>query len=197
MKLLLQLSRLIDAMTERIGHAVYWLVLVAVLVSAVNAVVRKLFDMSSNAFLELQWYLFSAVFLLGAGYALLKQEHVRIDVVYGKFPRRVQIWIDILGTIFFLMPMALLVLWHSWPVFVTALESHERSSSAGGLILWPARLLLPAGFALLIVQATSEMIKRFAFLRGLVPDPGEKEHHKTAEEELAEDIKARAAGAKP
>jgi len=197
MKLLLQISRLIDAMTEWIGRSIYWLVLVAVLVSAVNAVVRKIFDMSSNAFLELQWYLFSAVFLLGAGYALLKQEHVRIDVIYGKFPRRVQIWIDIVGTLLFLMPMALLILWHSWPVFVTALASHERSSSAGGLILWPVRLLLPAGFAFLIIQAVSELIKRFAFLRGLIPDPGEKQQHKSAEEELAEDIKARAAGAKP
>lgn len=197
MELLLKISRLIDAMTERVGRTIYWLVLIAVLVSAVNAIVRKTFDMSSNAFLELQWYLFSAVFLLGAGYALLKQEHVRIDVIYGKFPRRVQIWIDILGTLLFLMPMALLILWHSWPVFIDAFLTHERSSSAGGLILWPVRLLLPAGFALLIVQAVSELIKRAAFLRGLIPDPGEKQQHMTAEEELAADIKARAAGAKP
>lgn len=183
-------------MTERVGRTIYWLVLVAVLVSAVNASVRKAFDMSSNAFLELQWYLFSAIFLLGAGYALLKQEHVRIDVVYGRFPKRAQIWIDIVGTLLFLMPMALLILWHSWPVFVNAFLSHERSSSAGGLILWPVRLLLPAGFALLIVQALSELIKRFAFLRGLIPDPSEKQQRKTPEEELAEEIKARAAGTK-
>lgn len=197
MNRLLQISRLIDAMTERVGRSIYWLVLIAVLVSAVNAVVRKVFDMSSNAFLELQWYLFSAVFLLGAGYTLLRQEHVRIDVVYGKFPRRVQIWIDIVGTLLFLLPMALMILWMSWPVFVDAYLSHERSSSAGGLILWPVRLLLPAGFALLIIQAVSELIKRFAFLRGLIPDPGEKQQRMTPEEELAADIKARAAGVEP
>jgi len=196
LKALLSLSRFIDSMTERVGRTIYWLVLVAVLVSAVNASVRKAFDMSSNAFLELQWYLFSAIFLLGAGYALLKQEHVRIDVVYGRFPKRAQIWIDILGTLLFLMPMALLILWHSWPVFVNAFLSNEQSSSAGGLPVWPVRLLLPAGFALLIVQALSELIKRFAFLRGLIPDPSEKQQRKTPEEELAEEIKARAAGAK-
>ncbi len=197
MKPLLQISRLIDAMTERVGRIIYWLVLVAVLISAVNAVVRKLFDISSNAFLELQWYLFSAVFLLGAGYALLKQEHVRIDVIYGKFPKRVQIWIDIAGTVLFLMPMAFLILWHSWPVFVNAFVTNEQSSSAGGLAVWPVRLLLPAGFALLIVQAISELIKRFAYLKGLIPDPTEKQQRMTPEEELAEAIKARAAGAKP
>lgn len=196
MKLLLQISRLIDAMTERVGRTIYWLILIAVLVSAVNAIVRKVFDMSSNAFLELQWYLFSAVFLLGAGYALLKQEHVRIDVIYGKFSKRTQIWIDILGTLLFLMPMALLILWHSWPVFVNAFLTNEQSPSAGGLPVWPVRLLLPAGFALLIVQALSELIKRFAFLRGLIPDPSEKQQRMTAEEELAADIKARAAGVK-
>lgn len=197
MKRLLQISRLIDAMTERVGRTIYWLVLIAVLVSAVNASVRKVFDMSSNAFLELQWYLFSAVFLLGAGYALLKQEHVRIDVIYGKYPKRVQIWIDIVGTLLFLMPMALLILWHSWPVFVNALLTNEQSSSAGGLPVWPVRLLLPAGFALLIVQALSELIKRFAYLKGLIPDPTEKQQRMTPEEELAEAIKSRAAGVKP
>ncbi|HUY01647.1 MAG TPA: TRAP transporter small permease subunit [Rhodocyclaceae bacterium] len=194
MNVLLRISRLIDAMTERVGRTVYWLVLVAVLVSAVNASVRKAFDVSSNAFLELQWYLFSAIFLLSAGYTLLRQEHVRIDVVYGKFSKRTQIWIDIFGTVFFLLPMASLILWLSWPVFVDAYRSHEHSSSAGGLILWPVRLLLPAGFALLIIQAVSELIKRFAFLKGLIPDPSEKQQRKTAEEELAEAIKARTAG---
>lgn len=194
MNVLLRISRLIDAMTERVGRTVYWLVLVAVLVSAVNASVRKAFDVSSNAFLELQWYLFSAIFLLSAGYTLLRQEHVRIDVVYGKFSKRTQIWIDIFGTVFFLLPMASLILWLSWPVFVDAYRSHEHSSSAGGLILWPVRLLLPVGFALLIIQAVSELIKRFAFLKGLIPDPSEKQQRKTAEEELAEAIKARSSG---
>ena len=196
MEVLLQISRRIDAMSERVGRTIYWLVLIAVLVSSVNASVRKLFDMSSNAFLELQWYLFSGIFLLGAGYALLKQEHVRIDVIYGKFPKRVQIWIDILGTLFFLMPMAFLILWHSWPIFVNALLTNEQSSSAGGLAVWPVRLLLPAGFVLLIVQAVSELIKRVAFLKGLIPDPSEKQQRMTPEEELAAEIKARAAGAK-
>ena len=120
MKALLALSRAIDAVNERVGHAVYWLVLVAVLVSAANAIVRKAFDMSSNAFLEVQWYLFSAIFLLCAGYTLLRNEHIRIDVIAGRFSRRTQTWIDVFGTVFFLVPMVLLILYESWPWFVRA-----------------------------------------------------------------------------
>jgi TRAP-type mannitol/chloroaromatic compound transport system permease small subunit len=185
---LLSLSRLIDRASERIGHTLYWLVLVTVLVSAANAVVRKLFNYSSNAFLEIQWYLFSAVFLLAAGYTLLRQEHVRIDVVAGRLSKRAQTWIDILGTLFFLLPMAILLAWLGWPVFVEAYERHEVSTNAGGLIIWPARLLVPIGFVLLALQGVSELIKRIAFLRGLIPDPSEKHVEKTLEEQLADEI---------
>jgi TRAP-type mannitol/chloroaromatic compound transport system permease small subunit len=186
---LLRLSRLIDALTERIGHLVYWLVLVAVLVSAGNAAVRYALNTSSNAWLEIQWYLFSAIFLLCSGYALLHHSHVRIDVISSRLPKRTQIWIDVFGTIFFLMPMALLITYLSWPVFVDQFVHGDRSQNAGGLLLWPARLLVPVGFFLLVLQGISELIKRIAFLRGLIPDPTEKhEAAPSAEEELAKAI---------
>ena len=188
MNLLLRLSRGIDAATERIGHIIYWLILVTVLISAANATVRKLFNYSSNSFLEIQWYLFSAIFLFLAGYTLKNNEHVRIDIVTGRMSARARAWIDIFGTLFFLLPMAYLIMRLSWPVFVDTWERHEVSTNAGGLIIWPARLLVPVGFFLLIVQALSELIKRFAFLRGMIPDPSEKHVEKTAEEELAEEI---------
>ncbi len=188
MQALLALSRVIDTLNERIGRAVYWLVLLAVLISAGNAIVRKAFDMSSNAYLEIQWYLFSAVFLLCAGYTLLKNEHIRIDVITGRFSRRTQTWIDVLGTIFFLLPFVALILYESVPWFLRAWQSQEVSPSAGGLILWPAKILVPIGFSLLGLQGLSELIKRIAFLQGLIPDPGEKQVAKTAEEELAEEI---------
>ena len=188
MNLLLSLSRIIDGVTERIGRTVYWLVLAAVLISCGNAVVRKAFNVSSNAFLEIQWYLFSAIFLFCAGYTLLRNEHVRIDVVAGRLSKRAQTWIDIFGTLFFLFPMAFLILWLAWPVFVEAYTRHEISTNAGGLIIWPARLLVPVGFLLLIVQGVSELIKRVAFLRGLIPDPTEKPHEKSLEEQLADEI---------
>lgn len=198
MKLLLQWSRWIDTVNDGIGRVIYWLVLAAVLISAANAVARKAFAFSSNAFLELQWLLFSAIFLLGGGYVLLKQEHVRIDIIYGKFTKRTQTWIDIFGTLFFLLPLAILVLWMSWPVFVRAYVTNEQSQNPGGLALWPARLLVPVGFALLIAQALSELIKRFAFLRGLISDPSNAQRpSKTAEEELAEAIQARGGGVQP
>ena len=184
----LSLSKLIDRLSERIGHTFYWLVLAAVLISAANAVVRKTFNVSSNAFLVIQWYLFSAIFLLLAGYTLLRNDHVRIDVITSRLSKRAQTWIDIIGTIFFLFPMAILIMWLSWPVFVEAYERHEISTNAGGLIIWPARLLVPVGFFLLIVQGVSELIKRIAFLRGLISDPSEKPHEKSLEEQLAEDI---------
>ena len=185
---LLSLSRLIDRLNERIGQLFYWLILVTVLISAANAVVRKIFNYSSNGLLEIQWYLFSAIFLFLAGYTLLRNEHVRIDVIAGRLSKRAQTWIDILGTLFFLLPMALLVMWLSWPVFVDAFQRSEVSTNAGGLIVWPARLLVPLGFALLVAQGVSELIKRVAFLKGMLPDPSEKHVVKTAEEELAEDI---------
>ncbi len=185
---LLSLSRLIDAATERIGHTVYWLVLVAVLISAANATVRKIFNYSSNSFLEIQWYLFSMIFLFLAGYTLKSNEHVRIDIVTGRLSAHARAWIDIFGTLFFLLPMAILIMYLSWPVFVDSWERHEVSTNAGGLIIWPARLMVPIGFFLLIIQAVSELIKRFAFLRGMIPDPSERIVEKTAEELLAEEI---------
>ena len=174
MQLLLRISRAIDALNERIGRLVLWLILVMVLVSSANAVSRYLLNVSSNAFLELQWYLFATVFLLCAGYTLLHNEHIRIDVVSSRLTRRTRIWIDIFGTVFFLLPMTTLILWLSWPVFVNAWVSGEISSNAGGLIRWPARLLVPAGFLLLALQGVSELIKRIAYLRGLIPDPVEE-----------------------
>ena len=188
MKALLSLSHAIDKLNERIGLTVSWLVLAAVLISAANAVVRKGFNVSSNAFLEIQWYLFSVVFLFCAGYTLLRNQHVRIDVISGRLSPRAQAWIDIVGTLFFLLPMALTIMWLSWPVFIEAYQRHEVSTNAGGLLIWPARLLVPIGFFLLIIQGISELIKRIAFLKGLIPDPAQKQHEKTAEEQLAEDI---------
>ncbi|MFI4970799.1 MAG: TRAP transporter small permease subunit [Lysobacterales bacterium] len=185
---LLSLSRLIDRITERIGRTLYWLILITVLISAANAVVRKAFNYSSNSYLEMQWYLFSAAFLGAAGYTLLRNEHVRIDVIAGRLSRRTQVWIDIIGTIFFLMPMAILIGWLGWPLFVDAYVRNEVSTNAGGLTIWPARLLVPVGFFLLAMQGISELIKRIAFLMGLAPDPAEKPHEKTLEEQLAEDI---------
>lgn len=189
MILLLKLSQLIDDLTERIGRLTYWLILVAVLVSAGNAVIRYAFNMSSNAWLELQWYLFSAVFLFCAGYALLHNQHVRIDVISGRMSKRVQIGIDILGTVFFLLPMAIAIMWLSWPVFVDAYRHNEVSTNVGGLIIWPARLMVPVGFFLLVLQGLSELIKRIAFLRGMIPDPTEKQEESSPEEQLAEEMR--------
>jgi len=187
-KSLLALSGWMDRVSERIGHTIYWLVLAAVLISCINAVVRKAFNWSSNSLLEIQWYLFSAIFLFCAGYTLLKNQHVRIDVISGRLSKRTQAWIDIFGTLFFLLPMAILIMYLSWPVFVQAYERHEVSTNAGGLIIWPARLMVPIGFLLLAAQGISELVKRVAFLQGLIPDPSEKQHEKSAEELLAEEI---------
>jgi TRAP-type mannitol/chloroaromatic compound transport system permease small subunit len=189
MKILLSLSRLIDALNERIGHIVYWLILLAVLVSAGNAVVRYAFNRSSNAWLEIQWYLFSAVFLFCAGYTLLHNQHVRIDVITGRVPKRVQAWIDVIGTLLFLLPMAVTIMWLSWPVFIDAYRSHEISTNAGGLTVWPARLMVPVGFLLLVLQGLSELIKRIAYLRGLISDPTQKDEGPSLEEQLAEELR--------
>lgn len=190
MNALLKLSGLIDALTERVGKSLIWLVLIMTIISAGNAVMRYTIHYSSNAFLEIQWYLFSAIFLLGAGYTLKKNEHVRIDLIAGKFSKRGQTWIDIFGIIFFLMPMAIAIMYLSWPVFMLAIETNEQSNNAGGLTVWPARLMVPAGFFLLVLQGLSELIKRVGFLKGLCPDPTEKPKGPTAEEELALAIKA-------
>jgi TRAP-type mannitol/chloroaromatic compound transport system permease small subunit len=189
MRMLLGLSRAIDAMNETVGKLSYWLILAAVLISTGNAVVRYSLNMSSNAWLEIQWYLFSFVFLFCAGYTLLHNQHVRIDIVTGGLSPRVKAWIDILGTIFFLLPMAVAIMWLSWPVFVDAWRSHEVSTNAGGLTVWPARLMVPAAFLLLVLQGFSELIKRIAFLRGLIPDPADKDEGPTDEELLAEELR--------
>jgi TRAP-type mannitol/chloroaromatic compound transport system permease small subunit len=189
MKLLLGLSRAIDTLNEHVGRFTYWLILAAVLISAGNAVVRYTVNMSSNAWLEIQWYLFSFVFLFCAGYTLLHNQHVRIDVISGQLSGRARAWIDIFGTIFFLMPMAIAIMWLSWPVFLDAYRSNEVSTNAGGLTVWPGRLMLPVGFFLLILQGLSELIKRIAFLRGMIPDPTEKDEGPTAEELLAEELR--------
>jgi TRAP-type mannitol/chloroaromatic compound transport system permease small subunit len=188
MQILLRLSRAIDWLNVKVGRSVLWLILIAVLISAGNAIIRKAFDTSSNAWLEVQWYLFSAVFLLCAGYTLLRNEHVRIDVLLHRLPKRTQIWVDIFGLVAFLLPAAILIAVLAWPVFMRAYVSGEMSENAGGLVRWPVYVLAPAGFALLALQGVSELIKRIAFLRGLIDDPTRKQQQKSAEEELAEEI---------
>jgi TRAP-type mannitol/chloroaromatic compound transport system permease small subunit len=186
MHALLRLSGLIDALTERVGRGARWLILLTALISAGNAAARYAFNLSSNAWLEIQWYLFAAVFLLCAGYALKHNQHVRVDVLSSRLSPRARAWIEIFGTVVFLLPMAGLILALSWPVFVDSWRSGEVSSNANGLALWPARLLVPAGFALLVLQGLSELIKRGAFLLGLIPDPAEKVEAGAAERELAQ-----------
>ncbi|MFO1154409.1 MAG: TRAP transporter small permease subunit [Rhodospirillales bacterium] len=171
MSLLLRLSRLIDELSARVGRIVRWLVLLAVLISAGNAVVRYLFDTSSNAWLELQWYLFAAVFLLSAPYALLTNEHIRIDVLSDRLSHQTRAWIDVIGTICFLLPFAAIVLVLSWPVFTDSFQRGEMSTDAGGLVRWPVKLLIPCCFLLLVLQGISELIKRIAFLCGRSTDP--------------------------
>jgi TRAP-type mannitol/chloroaromatic compound transport system permease small subunit len=188
MKPLLAFSRAIDGLNTRIGRGLIWLVLAAVLISAVNAIVRKAFDVSSNAFLETQWYLFSAIFLLCSPYTLLRNEHIRIDVVAGRLSNRAQTWIDVFGTVVFLLPMALVIMYLSWVVFMRSWSINEVSSNAGGLVIWPARLLVPVGFFLLSLQGMSQLIKLVAHLRGQGPDPNEKHDPIAAEKELAEAI---------
>ncbi len=180
---LLLVSRLIDALNTLVGKTVYWLILAATLVSSINATIRYAFHRSSNSWLELQWYLFAAVFLLVAGYTLLHNEHIRIDVVNSHFKRRTQIWIDIFGTVLFLMPFAFLIMYLAWPIAWHSIVSNEQSSDAGGLVRWPARLLVPLGFMLLSLQAVSELIKRIAFLTGDGPDPLEKKSGHAPESE--------------
>lgn len=189
MNFLLQFSRRVDGVSEAVGRAAIWLILVVVLISAGNAVSRFAFNLSSNAMLEIQWYLFSAIFLACAAYVLKKNEHIRIDVIAGRFSERTQNWIDVFGILVFLLPMAIMIAWLSWPVFMNAWHSGELSPNPGGLVRWPVRLLLPLGFALLILQALSELIKRAAFLSGAGPNPLAKATGPSAEEELAAEIK--------
>ena len=195
MSALLRLSRLIDSLSEFVGRWVAWLILAAVLISAANAIVRKAFNMSSNAFLEIQWYLFAAVFLLAAGYTLLRQEHVKIDVILGRFSKRTQIIVEAVCIVLFLFPFCINVITLVWPLVIRAYQTGEMSSNAGGLIRWPVFAMVPIGFALLLMQGVSELIKRIAFLQGLIDDPTKKKQGKTAEEELAEFVRAKAEGA--
>jgi len=188
MQALLRISGFIDGLTERVGRAVIWLVLAAVLISAGNATVRKIFDTSSNSLLEIQWYLFAGAFLLASGYTLLRQGHVKIDVILGRFSKRTQVMVDIFGILFFLLPFVYVVIDLVWPLVTKAYIHGEMSQNAGGLIRWPVYALVPAGFALLGLQGISELIKRVGFLMGLCADPTRPPQTKTAEEELAEEI---------
>jgi TRAP-type mannitol/chloroaromatic compound transport system permease small subunit len=172
-KTLLALARLIDALTERVGRVVIWLVLVATLISAGNALSRYLLGASSNAWLEIQWYLFGAMFLLAAGYTLKHNGHVRIDIFYNRLGPRGQAWIDLVGGLLFLLPMALLLAWLAWPMFHEAWLTNEMSPDAGGLLRWPVKLLLPAGFGLLALQGVAEVIKRIGVLSGHLVLPRE------------------------
>ncbi|MDZ7865491.1 TRAP transporter small permease subunit [Acidovorax sp.] len=196
MQALLKFSRGVDWLSTQIGKYVIWLILASTLISAVNAIVRKAFNISSNAFLEVQWYLFAASFLLAAGYTLLQNEHVKVDVISGRLSKRKQILIDIFGFIVFLTPMCLAVLWYGIPFFYRAFVSGEMSNNAGGLLRWPVYLMMPLGFGLLLLQGWSELIKRIAFLQGLIEDPTAKKAEKTAEEELADSIRRLSEAAK-
>ena len=189
---LLAASRHIDRFNEAIGKSMRWLVLAAVLISAGNAIVRKVFSIGSNSLLEIQWYLFAAVFMLGGGYAFLRNVHVRIDFVSSKLSKRTNTIIDILGIVIFLIPLCLILINLSWPLFVSTWTSGEMSSNAGGLIRWPVMMLIPLGFGLLLLQAFSELTKRFAFLKGLIPEPFSVEGTKSDEEILAEELAAAA-----
>ena len=169
MNRLLALSRAIDALNERVGRAAMWLVLAATLISSGNAVMRYGFDRSSNAWLEIQWYLFALIFLLGAGYTLKHNGHVRIDILYGRFSPRLQAWVDLLGGLLFLLPLCGLMVWMSWGGFAASWAVNETSPDAGGLSRWPIKLAIPLGFGLLWLQGVAEVIKRAAFLAGHAP----------------------------
>ena len=195
MNLLITYSRHMDALSERLGKLVSWLILGAVLVSTINALIRYTFNIGSNAFLELQWYLFAAVFLLGSAWTLKRNEHIRIDVVVGRFSPRVHAWIDIFGTLFFLLPLCAIVLYDGIPFALESFKSGEVSTNAGGLIVWPAKMLLPLGFFFLMLQGVSELIKRMAYLQGKI-DGAEFEkagHHGVDEEDIKREIEAIAA----
>ena len=166
LEVLLKLSGAIDRLNQKVSVFADWLVLLSCLISAGNALSRYGFNMSSNAWLEIQWYMFAGMFMLGASYTLCRNEHVRVDILYSHLSTRKQIWIDLFGGIFFLLPAAIILAWMSWPVFYTSWTEHEMSGNAGGLIRWPVKIFLPLGFALLTAQGVSEVIKRIAMLTG-------------------------------
>ncbi|MDM7930831.1 TRAP transporter small permease subunit [Tabrizicola sp.] len=194
MQALLALSRGIDRVNAFIGKSVIWLILLAVVVSAANAISRKLFNLSSNAWLELQWYLFGGAFMGAAAYTLQMNEHIRIDVFYASRTRKTQHWIDLLGHIFFLLPFAILMAWYLWPYTVMAFYSGQISTNAGGLIIWPARAVLLAGFLMLVFQALAEIIKKIAVMQGMMEDPhpfqSAQDHALQEVEELAAEVEA-------
>ncbi|GAB2718216.1 MULTISPECIES: TRAP transporter small permease subunit [Comamonas] len=192
MQALLALSRAIDRLNAFVGKYSIWLIFAATFISAANAIVRKAFDASSNAFLEVQWYLFAWSFLLAAGYTLLHREHVRIDVINSRLSKTKQVWIDIIGFALFLTPLCLTILWLSMPVVIQMYQSGEMSGNPGGLIRWPVWAAIPVGITLLMLQGLSELVKRIAFLTGDGPDPMGKLSDKSAEEELAEALRAEA-----
>ena len=193
MNALLKCSKGVDWLNSQIGKHVIWLILASTVISAFNAIVRKAFNVGSNAFLEVQWYLFAASFMIASAYTLLNGEHVKIDVVSSRLSKRAQIWIDVIGFSLFLTPVCLAILWYGVPFFLRGLHTGEMSSNAGGLIRWPVYMMMPLGFSLLLLQGWSELIKRLAFLQGLIEDPTVKKIEKTAEEELAEAIRQLAA----
>ena len=192
MTALLKLSRLIDLMNTWIGKLTMWLVLAAVLISAGNAIIRKAFNIGSNAFLEIQWYLFAAVFMLGVGYVMLKNAHVRIDFISGKLSKRTNAIIDAIGIVVFTIPLSIIMIDLGWPLFMRAYTSGEMSQNAGGLIRWPVMGLVPLGFAILLLQSVSELIKRIGFLTGHLAEPFPLEDGKTDEERLTEELAAQA-----
>jgi TRAP-type mannitol/chloroaromatic compound transport system permease small subunit len=181
---LLAVSRVIDAVTGFIGHHIRWLILAAVLVSAINAVIRKAFDISSNAWLEMQWYLYGAVFLMAAAYTLQRNGHVRIDVVSSRLTERTREWIDLFCHILMLLPLVLVMIWLSVPFVIESYQSREVSTNAGGLIIWPSKLFILVGFALLLFQAISEIIKRIGFLTGALREAEPEPTHGIMPEDL-------------
>ena len=195
MQALIALSRAIDRLNAFVGKYAIWLIFAATAISALNAIVRKAFNYSSNGFLEVQWYLFAWSFLIAAGYTLLNREHVRIDVLNSRLSKKAQIWIEILGYTLFLTPVCLLVLWLCIPIAVERFTSGEMSPNPGGLIRWPVWAALPLGFALLLLQGWSELIKCISFLKGMGPDPTVKASEKSAEEELLEALRLQQAAA--
>jgi len=190
---LLKLSALIDRANEVIGKLIMWLVLGAVVISAGNAALRKAFNIGSNAWLEIQWYLFAGVFMLGVGYVMLKNAHVRIDFISSKLSKRTNAIIDAIGIVIFTIPLSIIMIDFAWPVFMRAINTGEMSQNAGGLIRWPVWFLLPAGFTILLLQALSELIKRIAFLTGHRAEPFSSEDGKSDEERLAEELAEAAA----
>lgn len=189
MSFLLLLSRIIDKINDKVGLGVSWALLIAVIICSGNALVRYTFDISSNAWLEIQWYLFAAIFLLATSHTLHRNEHIRIDVISSRLPKRAQVWVDIFGFTIFLLPISLIILYYAAPYAWESFQSQEYSSNAGGLIVWPAKLLIPVGFLMLTLQAVSEIIKRIGYLLGKV-DASEFERQARTPEEEIEAIKA-------